>query len=200
MHPHIFSSWPFFLSGLFGFLLAGCATQVGNDFRVSEGELALHDSIPKAESIAKLETHISAAKYEDMPFLAPHHFREASDILKDIQRTSPRNVTTYDLAKADMLIDRGEAVIEKVKTQLGKELELKALLDRNSAEAIYPRRYKSGIRELSRLIEKIELGRAGSMERDRADLNKSLQELYNDTVAYAALHGSPLSEKGASEK
>lgn len=109
MHPHIFSSWPFFLSGLFGFLLAGCATQVGNDFRVSEGELALHDSIPKAESIAKLETHISAAKYEDMPFLAPHHFREASDILKDIQRTSPRNVTTYDLAKADMLIEIGRA-------------------------------------------------------------------------------------------
>jgi len=192
-----YPAWTFLLSGLIGLLLSGCTSNVGDDINISMGELALHDAVPKAESIAKLEMHISAAKNENMPFLAPNHFREGSNMFKAIQRKSTRNVSTYDLAKADVILDKGEAVIEKVKSQLGKELELKRLLDKLSAEDIYPWRYKMNMYELSRLIERIELGRAGNIERDKADLNESLQKLYDKTVEYNSLHGSGSTAKEA---
>ena len=53
------------------------------------------------------------------------------------------------------------------------------------------------IYEMSRLIEKIELGRAGNIDRDRADLNESLQKLYDKTVEYTSLHGSGSTAKEA---
>ena len=118
-------------------------------------------------------------------------------MFKKIKRTTPRDVSTYDLAKADVILDKGEAVIEKVKSQLGKELELKRLLDKLSAEDIYSWRYKMNIYEMSRLIEKIELGRAGNIDRDRADLNESLQKLYDKAVEYTSLHGSGSTAKEA---
>lgn len=197
MHVHKYAAWPYFLGGFFGFLLAGCATKVGDNLRVPEGELALHESIPKAESIAKLELHVSAARNENMPFLAPHHFREAEDILEKAQRSSPRDVSNYDLAKADVLIDKGEAVIDNVKDRLGKELELKRKLDNLKANEIYPRQYKENINALSNLIERVELGRAGNIEKDKERLNKSMQELYDKTVEYNSLHGSGSTAKEA---
>jgi hypothetical protein len=194
------AAWPFFLAGLFGFLLAGCATKVGDDLRIPVGELALHDSIPKAESIAKLELHVSAARNENMPFLAPHHFREAADILDEAQRSSPRDVSNYDLAKADVLIDKGEAVIDNVKDRLGKELELKRKLDNLRANEIYPWQYRENIYALSNLIEKVELGRAGNIEKDKEKLNKSMQELYDKTVEYTSSHQSPTIDQGTKNK
>jgi len=197
MHLYKYAAWPYFLAGLFAVLLAGCATKVGDDLRIPVGELALHDSIPKAESIAKLELHVSAARNEGMPFLAPHHFREAADILDEAQRSSPRDVSNYDLAKADVLIDKGEAVIDNVKDRLGKELDLKRKLDNLKANEIYPWQYKQNIYALSNLIEKIELGKVGNMERDKERLNKNMQELYDKTVEYNSLHGSGSTSKEA---
>lgn len=200
MHSHKYPAWPFFLGGLFGLLLAGCSTRLGDNIKIPMGELALHESIPKAESIAKLERHVSGAENANMPFLAPHYFREASDILKRVQRSSPRDVSNYDLAKADVLIDKGEAVMENVKDRLGKEIGLKYKLDNLKANEIYPRQYKINIDALSNLIEKVELGRAGNIEKDKEELNKNMQELYIKTVEYTSLHGSQTIDQGTENK
>jgi hypothetical protein len=185
---------------LFGLSLAGCATKVGDKFRVPVGELALHDSIPKSESLAKLELHLNVARNEDMPFLAPHHFREASDILEDVKRSSPKDQMSYEFAKADVLLDKGEAVIDAVKDRLGSELDLKRKLDNLKANEIYPWQYKANINALSKLIEKIELGKAGNIERDKQGLKENMQQLYDKAVEYTATHGTHPSDRDAMEK
>jgi len=200
MRSHKYPSWPIFSGVLFGLLLTGCATRVGSNIQIPMGELALHDAVPKAQSIAKLERHIGEAKDSNMPFLAPHYYREASDMVRTIQRSKPDNVSTEQLAKADAILDKGEAVMGTVKNRLGKELELKDLLDKLSAEEIYPWRYKMIIHDLSNLIEKVELDRGGNIERDREDLNKSMRELYNKTLEYTSSHGSRLTGKDTKEQ
>jgi hypothetical protein len=142
MHAHKYPAWPFFLGGLLVLLLTGCSTRLGDNIKIPMGELALYESTPKAKSIAHLQENIKVAKKDNMPFLAPHYFREASDILNTAQQSSPDKVSTDQLAKADALLDRGEAIIEIVKKTFAKELELKKRLDNLKANEIYPRQYK----------------------------------------------------------
>ena len=56
-----------------------------------------------------------------MPFLAPHYFREATDIF-NLAKSAPDKVSTAEFAKADALIDKGESVSKKVKQTLSKQL------------------------------------------------------------------------------
>jgi hypothetical protein len=179
MRAHTNPVWFFFLSFL---LLAGCATKVGDSITVPMGELAMYDSVPKQKSIAKLEQHIEEAKNENMPFLAPHYFREASDILETAHKSSLNSVSTDELAKADAILDKGEAISAIIKKTFTKELDLKALLDKSSANKSYPWEYKNIVYELSRLIEKVELNGVEGIEREKDELNKSMQALYNKTA------------------
>ena len=188
MHVYKHPLWTFFLISLSGLILAGCATKVGDSITVPVGELAMYEAIPKEKSIARLGNHISDAKSDNMPFLAPHYFREASDMLDKIKRLSPDDVSTDDLAKADAILDKGEAVSTVVQNTLSKELKLKIELDELSANEIYPWRYKNLINELSRLIEKVELGSSGNIEREQEELNKAMQELHAKTVQYTSSH------------
>jgi hypothetical protein len=192
-------AWPTFLGGLYGLLLTGCASSLSDDIKIPMGELALHDAAPKAESIAKLERHISEAKSDNMPFLAPHYFREATEMVETLKRTSPGNVSALDLAKADAVLDRGETVSSKVRSRFSRELDLKANLERSKADEIYPWRYKMIIYDFSKLIEKVELNKAGNIDNDKEQLNQSMQELYNKTVLYTSSHGNPIAGKGAEE-
>jgi hypothetical protein len=200
MISHLHLSWLLFLWALFGLSLAGCATKVGDKFRVPVGELALHDSIPKTESLAKLELHLDVARNEGMPFLAPHHYQEASDILEDVKRSSRKDTMSYEFAKADVLLDKGEAVIDTVKDHLGSELDLKRKLENLKADEIYPWQYKANINTLSKLIKKIELGKAGNIERDKQGLKENMQQLYDKTVEYTATHGTHPGDRNAMEK
>ena len=78
-------------------------------------------------------------------------------------------MSTDELAKADAILDKGEAVGAAAKNTFAKELELKALLDQSSASETYPQGYKTVVKKLSRLIEKVELNGAGNivhLERD----------------------------------
>jgi hypothetical protein len=179
MRAHNNPALPFFLSCL---LLAGCATKVGDSITVPMGELAMYDSVPKEKSIAKLEKHIEEAKNDDMPFLAPHYYSEASDILETARKSSLNRVSTDRLAKADAILDKGEAISAIIKMTFAKELQLKVLLDKSAANEAYPWEYKNIVYELSRLIEKVELNSTSNKEkteRDKAELNRSMQALYN---------------------
>jgi hypothetical protein len=192
MRPHNNPARSLILSCL---LLAGCATKVSDSITVPMGELAMYDAVPKEKSIAKLEKHIEDAKSENMPILAPHYFREASDILEAAHGSSLNRVATDELAKADAILDKGEVVGAIVKKTFAKELELKALLEQSAANEYYPWGYRTVINELSNLIEKVELDSAGNMESiesDKEELNKSMRVLYNKAVEYSALQKIPL--------
>ena len=186
MHVYKHPLWTFFLISLSGLILVGCATRVSDSITVPVGELAMYEAIPKETSITRLGNHISDAKSDNMPLLAPHYFREASDMLDKIKRLSPDDVSTDDLAKADAILDKGEAVSRVVQNTLSRELKLKVELDELSANEIYPWRYKALINELSRLIEKIELGNSGNIDQDKEELNKAMQELHAKTVQYTS--------------
>jgi hypothetical protein len=148
------------------------------------GELAMYDSIPKAKSIAKLEQHIEEARNDNMPFLAPHYFREASEILDTAHQSSLNGVSTDELAKADAILDKGEAVSTLVKKSFAKELELKVLLERSAAYKAYPREFRFLINDLSRLIEKVELSDGADIESDKNRLNEHMKDLYNKAMQY----------------
>lgn len=200
MRAHHNPVWPFFLSFL---LLAGCATKIGDSIKVPMGELAMYDSVPKEKSIAKLEKHIEDAKNENMPFLAPHYFREASDILDTAHHSSLNRVSTDELAKADAILDKGEAVSAIVKKTFAKELELKALLDKSAVNETYPWGYKRAVNELSRLIEKVELNGVSNIkniENDKEELNKSMQALYTKALQNSASRDSNPINNGAETK
>jgi Na+/citrate or Na+/malate symporter len=84
---------PFFIGGLSALLLAGCATSLGDKITIPVGEGAMYEAMPKEKSIAHLEKNILEAKKQGMPFLAPHYFREASDIFNRAV-SSPDKVPT----------------------------------------------------------------------------------------------------------
>jgi len=191
---HQYLSWPFILSGVFGLLLEGCASKVGDDIKIPMGELALHDAISKKDGIAKLEMHIREAENYNMPFLAPHYYREASKILKDVQSSSPSSVSSYELARGDVILDKGEHVIDTVKSRLGKELDLKDKLDKQNAGEVYSWRYRIIISDLSKLIDKIEMDRAGNIDRDIKALNENMQALYDKVVQYNLEHANKSSD------
>ena len=194
MHTYKNPVWQFFISALFGLLLAGCATRLGDNIVIPVGELAMYEATPKEKSIEHIERNLLEAKKENMPFLAPHYFREASDIF-NLAKEAPDKVSTAELAKADALIDKGESVSKNVKKTLAKQLELKDYLDIYAADEIYPGEYKSIISRLSRLIEKIELNIPGNIENDKEELNKDMQVLYNKTFQYASSHESHIIKK-----
>ena len=194
MPTYIYPAWLFFISALFCLLLAGCATRLGDNIVIPVGELAMYEATPKEKSIEHLKKNLLEAKKEDMPFLAPHYFREASDIF-NLAKATPDKVSTDELAKADALIDKGESVRKNVKKILSKQLELKNFLDIYAANEIYPGEYKSVITRLSRLIEKVELNIPGNIENDKEDLNRNMQALYNKTFQYASSHESHIIKK-----
>ena len=194
MHTYKNPVWQFFISALFGLLLAGCATRLGDNILIPVGELAMYEATPKEKSTEHIERNLLEAKKENMPFLAPHYFREASDIF-NLAKEAPDKVSTAELAKADALIDKGESVSKNVKKTLAKQLELKDYLDIYAADEIYPGEYKSIISRLSRLIEKIELNIPGNIENDKEELNKDMQVLYNKTFQYASSHESHIIKK-----
>jgi hypothetical protein len=171
--------------GSAGLAMSGCTT-VGSDIDIPMGELALHDTVPVPDSIAKLDQHIADARRKDMPFLAPHYFQAAVVLVKKIKNTPPQDVSVEDLARADVILDKGEAAAERAKRLLSPELDLMSKLDKLSANELYPWRYRVVMYNLSSLIERVELEKGGNTESSRRGLMQSMRELYDMALKHAA--------------
>jgi hypothetical protein len=175
--------------------ITGCSTTVGKSIKVSDSQLAQYDAMPKPQAIELLGANISKARSANMPFLAPHYFNEANELFTALQ-TSPektaKNVWVADIAKAHTLLDKGETISAQVRQRFPRELELKGLLDQFNASVSYPDEYKEVIGKFSRLIEKVELGKADNLDKDKNELLKAMQVLDVKAVQYSALHESDL--------
>ncbi|MCR4303529.1 MAG: hypothetical protein NUV63_04780 [Gallionella sp.] len=183
-------AWVFILSGL---LLAGCAADVGKTIKVSGEQASRYGVLSAADAIAVLEKRVNEAKDAYMPFFAPNHFRGASEILSAARKSAekrPRNELIGDIAKADAILDKGNAMMATVQTRLANEFALKIQLDKDNAARVYPREYEKSVSELSGLIEKIELGKADNIDKDKIELGKKMQALDIRTIQYTALHES----------
>jgi hypothetical protein len=187
MHLHKNFVWLLFISAVFALLLEGCATSLGDNIVVPVGELAMYEATPKEKSLEHMERNMLQARKGNVPFLAPHYFREASDIF-NLAKSAPDKVPTAQLAKADVLLDQGEKISATIKQTFARQLELKAMLDSNGANELYPWEYKSVISRLSRLMEKVELNLPGKSDAENEDLSKNMQALYDKTLHSSSLN------------
>lgn len=195
MYVNKLHAWTFFFSGLLGLLLAGCAANVGKAIKVSDEQLAKYGTLSTTDAIAALEGRVNEAMKANMPFLAPNYYRGASEILGDI-RKSPEKKSKDELigsiAKADAILDKGQTMMSVVQSRLVNELALKVQMDKDNVAKVYPKEYEKSISELSSLIEKIELGRADNIDKDKIGLIKTMQALDVRAIQYTALHESEL--------
>lgn len=195
--------WIMVLGGLCTLLLAGCASHIGKNIKISEEQRAKYDALPVTGAITALEKRVLQAKQINMPFFAPNYFIEAAEILSEVQKApekKPKNALISAIAKGDAMLDKGEAMMLVVQNQFAREIELKALLDEFNAAAIYPAEYEKVILELSSLIEKVELEKADKIDQDQAALIKAMQALDIKTVQYTALHASDVINAEAKNK
>ena len=193
----------FILLSLIALLLTGCSTTVGKSIKVSESQLAQYEAMPKPQAIELLGSNISKARSANMPFLAPHYFNEANELFTALQ-TSPdktaKNIWVADIAKAHTLLDKGETISAQVRERFPRELELKGLLDQFNTSTSYPDEYKEVIGKFSGLIEKVELGKADNLDKDKNELIKAMQVLDIKAVQYSALHESDLTNLATLQK
>lgn len=203
MHPTKLPSSNFILANLLALLLTGCAADIGKSIKVSDAQLAQYESIPKMKAIASLEERIGKARSANMPFLAPHYFREANELFTTVQttpETAPKNVWIADISKAHTLLDKGESISLQVRERFPRELELKGLLDQFNASASYPNEYTEIIEKFSSLIEKVELRKSDNIDKDKNELIKNMQVLDTKAVQYSALHESYLVNQATQHK
>ncbi len=193
MHSIKHQARVFIYSGLLGLLLAGCAANVGKTVKVSDEQLAKYGTLSTADAIAALDGRVNEAKKANMPFLAPNYYRGASEILGDIRKSpekKPKDELIASIAKADAILDKGLTMMSVVQSRLVNELALKNQMDKDNVAMVYPKEYDKSISELSSLIEKIELGKADNIDKDKIELIKMMQALDVRAIQYTALHES----------
>ena len=184
--------WVFIFGSL---LLAGCAANVGKTVKVSDEQLTKYGTLSASDAVAALEKRVNDAKSADMPFFAPNHFRGASEILSSLQKSAdkkPKAELAGDIAKAEAILDKGQARMAVVQTRFADELALKIQLEKDDVAKVYPKEYEKSISELSGLIEKVELEKPDNIDKDKAELAKKMQALDVRTIQYTALHDSDL--------
>lgn len=193
MHAQQNHVWVIILGSLLSLQLAGCAANVGKSVKVSDEKLIKYDALSAADAIAALEKRINDAKNDNMPFLAPNYFREASEILTNAQKSpdkKPKNELIGDIAKADAILDKGQTMMAIVQSRLVNELALKDQLDKDNVAKVYPNEYEKSLSELSSLIEKVELEKPDNLDKDKIELIKMMQALDIKAIQYTALHES----------
>ena len=139
MHTQQHQVWSFFISGLLSLFLAGCGANVGKTVKVSDEQLSRYGTLSAADAIAGLEKRIGEAKNAGMPFFAPNHFRGASEILSNAQKSpekKPKNELVSDIAKADAILDKGQTMMGIVQTRFVNELALKIQMDKDNVAKV----------------------------------------------------------------
>ena len=193
MHTQQHQVWSFFISGLLSLFLAGCGANVGKTVKVSDEQLSRYGTLSAVDAIAGLEKRIGEAKNAGMPFFAPNHFRGASEILSNAQKSpekKPKNELVSDIAKADAILDKGQTMMGIVQTRFVNELALKIQMDKDNVAKVFPKEYEKTIAKLSSLIEKVELEKADNIDKDKIELLKKMQALDVRAIQYTALHES----------
>lgn len=172
-------------------LLAGCATPVSTNIQPSAASVAKYSELTDINVVATLEQNVKDAKAAGMPFLAPHYFREAQQVLSECQRqlgNTPKDVLAKNAARGDAILEKGRAVMAIVKYRFAQELELKARLDALDTAKLLPKEYEKATGDLSRMIEQVEREQPGSLDKDKEALLKALQDLEVKAVQQGALH------------
>lgn len=190
---------------LFAALLAGCATQVGNTVKATEAQIAKYSNLSPEDIVAALAKSVNEAKDANMPFLAPHYFLEASEVLSECQSTLGKKPKTKDelaadAAKGEALLEKGRAVMAAVQSRFAKELELKSRLDTLSTAKLFRKDYEEVVGDLSKLIEMVERERTDGIEKDAGALLKAMLNLEIRTIQEITLHESEIINANSKEK
>ncbi len=185
-------AWQFRISSiLFAAALAGCATPVSTNIKASPAHVAKYSEKSELDVVATLEKNLNDARAANMPFLAPHYFQEAAQVLSECQSqlgTKPREVLVSTAAKGDAILEKGRAVMAIVRYRFAKELELKSQIDAHGAAKLLPKDYERVMRDFSGLIEKVEREQPASIGKDKEGLQKNLLDLLIKAVQEGALH------------
>ena len=203
MHTQRKHSWIFFVAGLLGLMLAGCAANVGKSITASNDQLAKYETFSATDAIAALDKRINEARNANMPFLAPNYYRGAHEILSDVQKAAdkkPKNELIGEIAKADAILDKGNTMMVIVQDRLANLLTMKNQMDKDNVAKIYPKEYEKSVDALSGLIEKVELEKAGNTDKDNAELLKKMQALDVRTIQYTTLHASDVINEDTDSK
>ncbi len=172
-------------------LLAACASPVSTNIKASAATVTKYSDLSDLNVVATLEKNLNEAKAAGMPFLAPHYFQEASQVLSECQSqlgAKPRAELVNNAARADAILEKGRAVMDIVKYRFGRELELKAKLDEHATARLLPKDYERVVGSLAHLIEKVEREQAANIDQDKEALQKSMQDLLVKAVQEGALH------------
>lgn len=185
---------PFRLSTLLlALLLAACATPVSTTIKPSEANLAKYNELSVLDVVTAYEKSVNDAKLADMPFLAPHYYREAAQVLIEAQgalSSKPKEQLVQLAAKGDAILDKGHSIMSIVQYRFSKELEVKAQLDKLNTAKLLPKEYDDVIGDFSSLIEKVEREQGDNLDKKKEVLLKDLQALEVRAVQEGALHES----------
>ncbi len=178
------------ISMVFAALVAGCATPVSTNVQPSATHVAKYNELTDINVVATLEKNVNDARAADMPFLAPHYFKEATQVLSECQSqlgNKPHEVLVKNAARGDAILEKGRAVMAIVKYRFAQELEIKARLDALGTPKLLTRDYDKVIGKLSRLIEGVEREQPDNIDRDKEVLLKEMQDLEVHAVQEGAL-------------
>lgn len=176
-------------------LLAGCAAPVSTNIQPTAASVAKYSDLSDINVVATLEKNVNEAKAAGMPLLAPHYFKEASEVLSECKNqlgSQSKAVLAKNAARGDAILEKGRAVMDIVKYRFAPELELKARLDALDTSKLLPKEYERVTGELSRLIDRVEREQPGNIDKDKEDLLKAMQDLEVKAVQEGALHESDL--------
>lgn len=188
---------------LFVLLLTGCVTPVSTTIKASEAQIAKYGNLSALEVVAALEKNVNEAKSANMPFLAPHYFREASQVLSECQSAlgnKSRDELANNAAKGDAILEKGRAVMAIVQYRFAKELEFKMQLDKLNTAKLLPNEYEKVVGELSNLIKKVEREQPDNIDKNKDALLKAMQDLEIKAVQESALHESEIINADSKEK
>lgn len=178
---------------MFALLLAACATPVSTTIQPSAAHLAKYNDLSALDVVTALEKNVNEAKAAGMPFLAPHYFREASQILSDSQNGlshRTKDELVQQAAKGDAILEKGRAVMTIVQYRFANELELKAQLDKLNTAKLLPKEYGNVMGDFADLIARIEREQPDNIDKNKEVLLKALQDLEVKAVQESALHAS----------
>lgn len=181
------------LGGLFTLLLGGCATNVGSSVAVSDSQVAKYSTLSVSEARDELEKRLADAREANMTFLAPDYYREAMAILTETKKASektPKDQVIQSITKADAILDKGQTMMAIVQDRLSNPLAMKAQLEKDGVEKVYPWEYQKSVEALSGLIEDVELGKTDKLDKESAALLAKMQALDVKTIQYNTLHAS----------
>lgn len=178
---------------MFALLLVACTTPVSTTIQPSAAHLAKYNDLSALDVVTALEKNVNEAKAAGMPFLAPHYFREASQILSDSQNGlshKTKDELVQQAAKGDAILEKGRAVMTIVQYRFANELELKAQLDKLDTAELLPKEYGNVMGNFADLIARVEREQPDNIDKNKEALLKALQDLEVKAVQESALHAS----------